>query len=89
MLIKVQHDLVDTCQPGDDVVVVGTLLSHWQHLVPMGDVQIGLVMDAHSIRSAHQQNHGGGDERHGSSSWDSIFNCRRDEDENVWSGARL
>jgi DNA replicative helicase MCM subunit Mcm2 (Cdc46/Mcm family) len=81
LLIKLQHDLVDTCQPGDDVVVVGTLLSHWQHLVPMGDVQIGLVMDAHSIRSAHQQNHGGGDERHGSSSWDSIFNSRRDDDD--------
>jgi DNA replicative helicase MCM subunit Mcm2 (Cdc46/Mcm family) len=53
--VKLQHDLVDQCQPGDDVVVVGTLMSHWDHhsgatMMTMGEVNIGMVMHAHSIR---------------------------------------
>jgi DNA replicative helicase MCM subunit Mcm2 (Cdc46/Mcm family) len=55
LLVKLQHDLVDQCQPGDDVVVVGTLMSHWDHhsgatMMTMGEVNIGMVMHAHSIR---------------------------------------
>jgi DNA replicative helicase MCM subunit Mcm2 (Cdc46/Mcm family) len=30
LLVKLQHDLVDRCQPGDEVVVVGILLAQWQ-----------------------------------------------------------
>ena len=79
LLIKLQHDLVDQCQPGDDVVVVGTLLSQWQNLVQMGDVQIGMVMDAHSIRVSNGNNSNGMGS--GSSSWDCIFNNSRDDDD--------
>ena len=75
LLIKLQHDLVDKCQPGDDVVIVGTLLSHWQTLVPGSDVGIGMVMMAHSIRVVHG---GGGNEEvggggGGAGAWESIF----------------
>lgn len=64
LLVKLQHDLVDQCQPGDDVVVVGTLMSHWdQHpggtVMTMGEVNIGMVMHAHSIRVV--SGGGGGD----------------------------
>jgi DNA replicative helicase MCM subunit Mcm2 (Cdc46/Mcm family) len=78
LLIKLQHDLVDSCQPGDDVVVVGTLMSHWQHLVNMGDINIGMAIHAHSVRVVH----GGGGDNGGSgsgsgSSWDYIFDGDR------------
>ena len=76
LLIKLQHDLVDQCQPGDDVVVVGTLISYWQNLVQMADVQIGMVMEAHSIRASN----GNGGSGSGTS-WDCIFNCDRDLDD--------
>ena len=76
LLIKLQHDLVDQCQPGDDVVVVGTLMSHWQSLVQMAEVQIGMVMDAHSIRASN-----GNDGSGSGTSWDCIFNYNRDVDD--------
>ncbi len=82
LLIKLQHDLVDQCQPGDDVVVVGTLISHWMNnLVQMGDVQIGMAMDAHSIRVSNGgggYNHSGGGN---GSSWDCIFNTSNIDDD--------
>lgn len=69
LLIKLTHDLVDQCQPGDDVVVVGTLNSHWQNVVHMADISIGMSMHAHSIRVAN----GGDGAAGGGSSWDCIF----------------
>jgi len=77
LLIKLQHDLVDKCQPGDDVVVVGTLMSHWQQLVSMGDINIGMAMHAHSVRVMHGADGGGGE---GSSSWDCIFDGDQNQD---------
>jgi len=62
LLVKLQHDLVDRCQPGDDVVVVGTLMSHWDHpsgMMTMGEVNIGMVMHAHSIRVVSGSSGGG------------------------------
>mmetsp|Transcript_5753 Transcript_5753/g.8341 ORF Transcript_5753/g.8341 Transcript_5753/m.8341 type:complete len:257 (+) Transcript_5753:617-1387(+) len=67
LLIKLQHDLVDRCLPGDDVVIVGSLISHWQsNLVGMSDCNISMAINAHSIRVVNG-NGGSG------SSWDRIF----------------
>ena len=52
LLIKLQHDLVDRVQPGDEVVVVGILLAQWQNrsLQPGLEPSVGMALDAHSIR---------------------------------------
>jgi DNA helicase MCM9 len=51
LLIKLQHDLVDTCQPGDEVVLVGSLLAQWERSVmPEVDCNVGMALKAHSIR---------------------------------------
>jgi DNA replicative helicase MCM subunit Mcm2 (Cdc46/Mcm family) len=51
LLIKLQHDLVDKCQPGDEVVVVGILLAQWQQSAQPGlECQVGMALKAHSVR---------------------------------------
>jgi len=52
LLIKLQHDLAqDKCQPGDEVVLVGSLLAQWQSSVaPDADCNVGMALKAHSIR---------------------------------------
>lgn len=52
LLIKLQHDLVDRVQPGDEVVVVGILLAQWQNraLQPGLEPSVGMALEAHSIR---------------------------------------
>ncbi len=82
LLIKLQHDLVDSCQPGDDVVIVGTLMSHWQPLVMMGEVNIGMAIHAHSVRVVHGGGSGDGASSGASgSSWDYIFDGNRNVDD--------
>lgn len=62
LLIKLQHDLVDRCQPGDEVVVVGSLLAQWQQpsVQPGIECNVGMAIEAHSIQVVQEN---------GSSAW--------------------
>jgi len=56
LLIKLQHDLVDACQPGDEVVLVGSLLAQWpQNTIADVDCPIGMALKAHSIRVVQEK----------------------------------
>lgn len=60
-MIKLQHDLVDRCQPGDEVVVVGSLLAQWnQSAQPGVECNVGMALNAHSVRVVQEN---------GSSAW--------------------
>lgn len=54
ILIKLGDDLVDICNPGDEVVIVGHLYAQWQQtsqsIVDGVDVLVGMCMRAHSVR---------------------------------------
>ena len=52
ILIKLSDDLVDNVNPGDEVVVVGSLHAEWQSnsLGPNVEVMVGMSMRAHSVR---------------------------------------
>lgn len=55
ILIKLTNDLVDKCNPGDEVVVVGNLHAEWQSGGGGGfgnnlEVMVGMSMEAHSVR---------------------------------------
>jgi len=66
VLIKLQHDLVDTCQPGDDIVVVGSLISQWQPVTGNLDCKVSMSLRAHSIRIVNSEDH---------STWDASINA--------------
>jgi DNA replicative helicase MCM subunit Mcm2 (Cdc46/Mcm family) len=78
LLVKVQHDLVDTCQPGDQVVVVGSLLAQWPSqstLIPDTDCQVDMAMTAHSVRVVDEDS-----SRNESSSSNDLEQYQRDFD---------
>ena len=66
ILIKLGDDLVDICNPGDEVVIVGHLYAQWQQtsqsIVDGVDVLVGMCMRAHSVRviNADEGGFGGG-----------------------------
>lgn len=62
LLIKLQHDLVDRCQPGDQVVVVGSFIAQWHQPTtqPGMEYNVGMAMEAHSIQVVQEN---------GSSAW--------------------
>lgn len=61
LMVKLQHDLVDSCQPGDEVQLVGSLLAQWQQSAQSGiECNVGMALDAHSIRVVQEN---------GSSAW--------------------
>ncbi|GKY95206.1 hypothetical protein MPSEU_000483700 [Mayamaea pseudoterrestris] len=65
LLVKLEHDLVDTkCQPGDEVVVVGSLMAQWsqQSTIPDAQCNVTTALAAHSIRVTSDN---------GSSAWQS------------------
>jgi DNA helicase MCM9 len=51
ILVKLFDDLIDCCQPGDDVVVVGTLSTQWQPTVPNIMCDINFALHANSVRA--------------------------------------
>lgn len=57
LLIKLEYDLVDKCQPGDDVLVVGTLIAQWQSVRDELDCEVGMALRAHSIRVINSDDH--------------------------------
>jgi DNA replicative helicase MCM subunit Mcm2 (Cdc46/Mcm family) len=60
-MVKLQHDLVDGSQPGDEVQLVGSLLAQWQQSAQPGiECNVGMALDAHSIRVVQEN---------GSSAW--------------------
>jgi len=63
ILCKLQHDLVDSCQPGDEVFVVGNLLAQWQPVVPNVDCTVTMALHVHSIKVVN------GDSDNNSSTW--------------------
>jgi DNA replicative helicase MCM subunit Mcm2 (Cdc46/Mcm family) len=68
LLVKLDHDLVDSkCQPGDEVVVVGSLLAQWgqQSTIPDTQCHVTTALAAHSIRVVSEK---------GSSVWQSSGN---------------
>ena len=87
LCVKLQHDLVDLCQPGDDIVIVGTVISQWKtntsFFQGLNQTEITMGINAHSLRVVHgnsstDSNHFG--------SWDRIFddplnNTKSDQDE--------
>jgi len=64
LLVKMEDDLVDTCKPGDDVVIVGSLMPQWQPVSANIQVDIGVALRAHSIRVLNAENDDAG------TSWD-------------------
>lgn len=50
LLIKCENDLVDKCMPGDDVLVVGTLIPQWQTVREDLECEICMALKANSIR---------------------------------------
>eukprot|EP00602_Paraphysomonas_sp_CaronLab_P007190 CAMPEP_0185038984 /NCGR_PEP_ID=MMETSP1103-20130426/35307_1 /TAXON_ID=36769 /ORGANISM="Paraphysomonas bandaiensis, Strain Caron Lab Isolate" /LENGTH=709 /DNA_ID=CAMNT_0027577675 /DNA_START=251 /DNA_END=2377 /DNA_ORIENTATION=- len=52
--VVLEADLVDKCNPGDDVIVVGTLVRRWRSVRTGSRCQVTTSLKANSIRSLHE-----------------------------------
>jgi len=50
IVLIVEDDLVDVCQPGDDILVVGVAICRWDHLLPGSRCNVEMVISANNIR---------------------------------------
>lgn len=50
IIVCVDSDLVDIVRPGDDVVIVGTIIRQWKPTIRSARCSIDLAIRAHSIR---------------------------------------
>lgn len=57
MLVKLEHDLVDCCHPGDEVLVVGSLISQWQPVAANIECNVSMALRAHSITVVNTEDH--------------------------------
>ena len=49
-MLLLEHDLVDVCKAGDDVVVVGRIMRRWRPVARGVRCQVALVLRANSVR---------------------------------------
>ena len=56
ILVKLTHDLVDSCQPGDEVFVVGSLIAQWSPLSPNIEMECNIALRALSIKVINDAN---------------------------------
>lgn len=56
ILVALEDDLVDTCRPGDDVVVSGCLVRRWRPVCKDRRCEVEVVLRANSVRLARKPN---------------------------------
>jgi DNA helicase MCM9 len=56
IIVTVEADLVDQHRPGDDVIIVGTIIRQWKPVLRSARISIELAIRAHSIRAMAHAN---------------------------------
>ncbi len=56
ILVALEDDLVDTCRPGDDVVISGCLVRRWRPVCKDRRCEVEVVLRANSVRLASKPN---------------------------------